>query len=74
MKIIIELDVNRIFILYALPTSYGDDSAQDIDLLAALGAVSARAGGPLLAAASSALVGCDQIEHWCVEVTQVMKP
>jgi type VI secretion system protein ImpC len=36
-------------------------SAQDVDLLAALGAVAAHAGGPLLAGASPSLVGCEQL-------------
>jgi type VI secretion system protein ImpC len=36
--------------------------AEDIDLLAALGAVAAHAGGPLLAAASSAMLGCDRLD------------
>ncbi|MEA3277300.1 MAG: type VI secretion system contractile sheath large subunit [Pseudomonadota bacterium] len=38
-----------------------DPSSEDIDLLAALGAVASHAGGPFLAAASSQLLGCRSI-------------
>jgi type VI secretion system protein ImpC len=46
--------------LWALETAFGPDPA-DVQTLAALGALAARAGAPVLAAARPALVGCPSL-------------